>query len=165
MPDPSPAMIVRGSHPAENTLSIAEIADRLAQIRACEAHLRTELPPDNPHNAVLRLSDVTRYIGCTYNEVLLWFPSIPRQRHRLVDRPPPKKAVPLSSARQLDFSRFFQGLDQGTLVKARVGDMWRVVGRYESGLAKMAPAPGTEARSRQITMRIDPETLGLRFTK
>jgi len=146
-------------------LSVAEIGERLAKIRAGEAHLRAELPPDNPHNAVLRLSDVTRYIGCTHNEVLMWFPQMPRSRHRLVTRPPPRKAVPLPPERQRDFSRFFHGLDAGTLLKARVGDTWRLVGRYESGLAQMAPAPGTQARSRQITMTIDRETLGLRFTK
>jgi hypothetical protein len=161
--DPTPAMIVRGSHPAENTLSVTEISRRLSQIRQGEAHLRAELPVDNPHNAILRLSDVTRYIGVRPNEVFLWFPDMLRVTHRLRDRPPPKKAVPLPPARQQDFSRFFRGWDAGTIVKARVGQDWRLVGRHEPGVEKVASAQSPQAPSRVLTMRIDPATLGLRF--
>jgi hypothetical protein len=146
-------------------LSVAEISHRLSQVREGEAHLRTELPVDSPHNAILRLTDITRYIGVRPNEVFLWFPEMTRVTHRLRDRPPPTKAQTLPPERQRDFSRFFHGWDAGTLIKARVGEQWRLVGRYESGMAPLAPEARAQARSRTLTMTIDPATLGLRFVK
>lgn len=147
---------------SHDPLAIHEIARRLSEIRQGEAHLRAELPPDNPHNAILRLADVTRYIDVRTNEVWLWFPDMWRSRHRLVTRAAPKKAVPLPPSRQLDFSRFFRAWDQGLLVKARIGDEWRIVHRHQDspplGASKAPPAG-----SRVHTMTIDRETLGLRF--
>ena len=144
---------------SHEVLSQAEIARRLSAIREGESHLRTELDPDSPHNAILRFRDVTRYIGVRENEVWLWFPEMWRVKHRLVKHPPPRKAVPLPPARQRDFSRFFYAWDKGNLVKARAGDEWRITHRH-TPLAKM-DAPARPQRS--IEMRIDRETLGLRF--
>jgi hypothetical protein len=140
-------------------LSQGEISRRLSEVRQGEAHLRNELDPASPHNAILRFRDVTRYIGLRENEVWLWFPDMWRSKHRLVTRPAPKKAVALPAARQLDFSRFFKAWDAGLITKARVGDEWRLVNRH-TPLAQMAPAPSAKE---PIVMRIDPQTLGLRF--
>jgi hypothetical protein len=140
-------------------LSVAEIGRRLSAIREGEAHLRTLLPLESPYNAILRLRDVTRYIGLRENEVFLWFPTMTRLKmpHRRRERPPPAKATPLPPERQWDFTRFFRAWDAGLVVKARVGDEWGIVGRH-SALAQVAAAP-----RKTIEMRIDRETLGLRF--
>jgi hypothetical protein len=132
-------------------------------VRAGEAHLRTELPVDNPHNAILRLADITRYIGVHPNEVWLWFPEMLRYRHRLVTRPAPKKPVPLPCARQHDFSRFFKAWDAGVIVKARIGDEWRIVARHREDPLSLGAAARAQAPARLIEMKIDRETLGLRL--
>lgn len=143
-------------------LSVAQICHRLSLIREGEAHLRAELPPENPHNAVLRLRDVTRYIDCRANEVLLWFPTMTRVSHRLRDRPPPKKAVPLPAARQWDFSRFFWGFDEGRIIKARVGDEWKIISRHSHPLP-LGAAARQEAPAKRLDMRIDLTALGPRL--
>jgi hypothetical protein len=145
-----------------DVLSIAEITRRLSQIRDGEAHLRTELPLDNPHNAVLRLFDVTRYIGVRPNEVFLWFPTMTRVKHRLRDRPPPKKALPIPAERQREFSRFFNAWDRGMLVKARIADEWRIVSRHQDA-SSLGAAPGPQVPPRMIDMSIDPATGRLKF--
>jgi hypothetical protein len=144
-------------------LSVAEIARRLSAVREGEAHLRTELPPQNPHNAVLRLSDITRYIATTPNQIFLWFPTMARVRHRLRDRPPPAKAVPIPERWQREFSRFFRGWESGNLIKAQVAGEWKIIGRASEGMAKMAPTPSAQGPVRSIAMRIDMTTLGPRL--
>jgi hypothetical protein len=144
------------------TLSQVEICNRLSAIRQGEAHLRNELDLDNPHNAVLRLRDLARYIGVTINEVWLWFPDMWRSTHRLVTRPAPKKAIRLPLERQRAFSNFFHAWDRGLIVKARVGDEWRICHRHQDESSLGATAR-PQADTRVITMKIDRDTLGLRF--
>jgi hypothetical protein len=131
-------------------------------VREGEAHLRAELPTDNPHNRILRLRDITEYIGVRPNEVWAWFPDMWRSDHRLVTRPAPKKAIPLPESQQRAFSRFFHEWDSGLLVKARVGDEWRIVHRHQDSVP-VGAAAGSQAPARVIEMRIDRETLGLRL--
>ena len=149
---------------SHDILSVAEISRRLSQVRDGEAHLRTELPLDNPHNAILRLTDVTRYIGVRPNEVFLWFPQMRRNvlMYGTKSRPPPKKAVPLPPERQREFSRFFTAWDSGLLLKARIGDEWRILSRHPHELP-LGPAPGPPTPPRTIHMTIDRKTLGLKF--
>lgn len=152
------------AHHEVAVLSIAELSRRLSQVREGEMHLRTELPADNPHNAILRMRDITRYIGVTPNQLLLWFPFMVRVRHRLRDRPAPTKARPMQEKWQREFSRFFYGWDRGTLIKAQVGGEWQIIGR-SSGMAQMAPAPSSQVPHRVHSMRIDVATLGLKLEK
>lgn len=144
------------------SLSVEQICRRLSQVRQGEDHLKAELPLENPHNAVLRLHDIARYIGVRKNEVWLWFPQMWRSRHRTMKHAPPKKALPLPLERQRDFSNFFQAWDAGRIVKARVGDEWRIVSRHQNP-SPLGPAPGPKADERTIKMVIDRETLGLRL--
>jgi hypothetical protein len=146
-----------------DVLSLAEISRRLSQVREGEAHLRRELPVGNPHNAILRLRDITRYIGATENQVFLWFPTMVRMQHRLRDRPPPTKAAPMPERWQREWSRFFKAYEAGQLVKAQVGGEWQIIGRTDQTLAQVDAAPRPQAHARVIGMRIDMTTLGPRL--
>jgi hypothetical protein len=87
------------------------------------------------------------------------FSQAPRPEPKGKDKPADKLEI---AERQTALSRFFYGWDQGTLVKARVGDEWRICNRHASLHAHPAPSPPAAPR-KVITMRIDRETLGLRF--
>jgi hypothetical protein len=143
-------------------LSLAELSRRLSSVRSGEAHLRTGLPPDNPHNAILRLLDITRYIGVPMNRIFEWFPTMSRVEHRLRDRPAPKKAKPIPEEWQRELSRFFYAWDRGTLKKAQVGGEWQIIGRHQTS-PQMDVTPRPQAPPRVLTMRIDLTTLGPRL--
>jgi len=114
-------------------------------VRAESVHLRDTLPPDNPHNRVLRVIDIARYIGVS----AAWL------RMQTTGN---SVYHTMQESRQLELSRFFQGWDQGTLIKARVGNAWQIVNR--ATLAQMAAAPGSPGKVHQCV--IDLQTLGLR---
>lgn len=118
-------------------LSVAEIDRRFKKIVADSAHLRTSLPPDSPYNAVLRVADIVRYIGVNS-----------RDGRAFIKR------------YQRELSLFFKAWDHGNLVKARVGDTWKIVHRHtgDTTLAKVAAAPGKERPP--IQCRIDMSVIG-----
>jgi hypothetical protein len=144
-------------------LSVAELSRRLSEVRQGEMHLKALLPVDNPHNAILRTRDITRYIGCTHQALLLWFPEMTRLKMpHLVDRPVVKSQL-LPEKWQRELSRFFKAWDAQNLIKARVGGEWQLIGRHTS-LAPLGTPAGPKADARVITMRIDVKTLGLKIT-
>lgn len=150
---------------SHDTLSIAELERRLSEVRSGEMHLRTQLPKENPHNAILRIRDITRYTGISLTELYQMFPRMQRIEHRLANTNPPPgltRQPPKAAHWQREFSRFFFGWDQGTLIKARLGDEWKIVGKYQhQTLAKMDAAPLPQAGP--IRMRIDVTALGPRL--
>ena len=150
---------------SHDILSIDGLTRRLSEVRRAEEHLKRELPPDSPHNLILRLADIIAYTGIPYPWIRRQFPEMyrmPSVRPRgknLTDKPVDKHEI---EARQRDLSRFFYGWDRGTLVKARIGNEWRICNRHPDS-PPMAAAARPAPDARVIGMRIDPETLGLRF--
>jgi len=130
-------------------LSKAELRRRLDQVRQESYHLKERLPPDSPHNALLRLSDIARYIGVTR----AWL-------RMMTDGANPSHDM--SEERQVELSRFFQAWDRGLLVKARVADEWNIVSRYgaDSQWSKVARTQGAPGKIHRLT--IDLSTLGLK---
>lgn len=146
-------------------MSVAEIERRLHEVRQGELHLKTELPPDNAHNAVLRYADICRYLQLDQPNLLKCFPDLPRHNHRLwrARGPTATVAAPLPAAWQRNLSRFFHGWDSGALTKAQVHGKWCIVGRHET--SPLASAPRAQGPTRVLTMRIDPKTLGLKLER
>lgn len=99
--------------------------------------------------SVLRILDIERYIDVNAELFYRCFLT-PAGRGRL-------QKVPAELQRRV--SNFLQALESGAIVKAKVDGKWQLVHRNQT-LAQMA-APAGEAR--KIEMRIDRETLGLRF--
>ena len=130
-------------------LSKAELRRRLDQVRQESYHLKERLPPDSPHNALLRLSDIARYIGVTR----AWL-------RMMTDGANPSHDM--SEERQVELSRFFQAWDRGLLVKARIADEWKIVPRHapDSQWSKVARAQGAPGKIHRLT--IDLSTLGLK---
>ena len=130
-------------------LSKAELRRRLDQVRQESYHLKERLPPDSPHNALLRLSDIARYIGVTR----AWL-------RMMTDGANPSHDM--SEERQVELSRFFQAWDRGLLVKARVADEWNIVSRYgaDSQWSKASRPQGAPGKIHRLT--IDLSTLGLK---
>ena len=110
------------------------------QIGEESAHLKIRLEIGNPHNAILRLTDVAAYIGLT-NSAIYQF----------------RSGAQMTSDRQQQFSRFFWGWDSGNLVKAQTPAGWRIVNRHASGagLAQMACPTGPQAARKAFDLRID----------
>lgn len=151
-----------------DVLSFAHLTRRLSEVRQGEEHLKRVLPVDSPHNAILRLADIVAYTQIPYPWLRRQFPDMHRFEFPRAPRPAPKGNEKPSDPheieeRQRDLSRFFYGWDQGTLIKARVGNEWRIVGRHSDthslGAAPRPPAPAGKV----IAMQIDRTTLGLRF--
>jgi hypothetical protein len=152
---------------SHDVLSLAGLSRRLSEVRRGEEHLKKKLPVDSPHNVILRLKDICAYTLVPYEWVRRIFPEMYRFEFPDAPRPSPQgKDKPVDKheigERQRALSRFFYGWDQGTLVKARIGNEWKIVGRYQDA-APLGGAPRPAADARQISMRIDPESLGLRF--
>jgi hypothetical protein len=145
-------------------LPLITLERRLSEVRRGEFHLRRELPLDNPYNAVLRFTDILRYIDVQAWEVFSMFPGLERVYNRMKpDRKPnlKKKVTGRKDELQLRLSQFFHGWDNGSLLKRCVGSKWLIVGRHDGeGLAKMDAAPRPQADARSIKMRIDLTTLG-----
>lgn len=146
-------------------LSLVELERRLSEVRRGEFHLRRELPLDNPHNAVLRFSDVARYIDVQLPEMYQAFPGMERVYNRMKPDRKVKKTFSKGSARrdeiQLRLSQFFHGWDNGSLVKQCDGKRWLILSRHGSEkLAQVDAAPRPQAIARDIKMRIDMTTLG-----
>jgi hypothetical protein len=124
---------------SREALAQAEICRRLEAIRE---HSRS----------VLLIRDIQRYIGV--NAELFY---------RCFLTPPGKgrlQKVPEDVQRRI--SNFLEALEAGHIVKAKVDGEWKLVHRNQA-LAQVAPAAREKAPARRIEMRIDPETLGLRF--
>jgi hypothetical protein len=119
-------------------LSCAELKRRFRTIVADSSHLKSKLPLDSPHNALLRLIDVARYIGG---------PRASMDGDAYLKR------------HQRALSLFFKAWDHGNLVKARIGDTWQIIHRHTgtTSLAQVAPAPREE---RPIQCRIDLSVIG-----
>lgn len=148
-------------------MSFVALTRRLSEVRLGEAHLKRRLPVSSPYNAVLRLIDILNYTGIPYPWILRMFPELLRLESGmrppapcLTDAPADKHEI---HERQRELSRFFYGWDQGTLVKARIGDEWKIVGRYQDACSLGAAPRPQAAAGKVISMRIDPATLGLRF--
>jgi hypothetical protein len=154
-----------GSH---EVLSLVELTRRLSEVRRGEEHLKTRLPRDSEHNRILRLADIVAYTGIPYPWLRRQFPEMYRFEFPDAPRPKPKGHEKPSdkteiAARQTLLSRFFYGWDQGTLIKARIGNEWTIIGRHSDEVS-LGPAPRQEAPAgKMISMRIDRATLGLRF--
>jgi hypothetical protein len=149
-------------------LSFGELSRRLSEVRRGEEHLKQILPVDSPHNVILRLRDILAYTGIPYPWVRRQFPEMHRFEFIGAARPQPKGLdMPATTheihERQRELSRFFYGWDRGTLVKARIGDEWRIVGRHQDAVSLgAAPRPSPHA-GKMIAMRIDPNTVRLTF--
>ena len=150
-------------------LSFVALTQRLSAVRRGEEHLKRQLPVASPHNAILRLLDIVAYTHIPYPWLRRQFPDMhrfefpdaPRPKPRGKDKPADQHEI---EERQRELSRFFFAWDQGTLVKARVGDEWRIVNRHSHALPLgTAPRPVADG-GKLITMRIDRATLGLKLT-
>ena len=124
-----------------------ELRALLDKVKEDARHLRRDLPVDSPHNSVLRLQDIARYIGWPI--------------HRLYDR----AGWRLTNTDRRKLAAVFQQLNKGRLVKRRVGDEWKLVpteGPASEALAKMVASPGpkADAPAKTLTMRIDPLVIG-----
>lgn len=146
-------------------MSFAELTRRLSEVRRAEEHLKMLLPVDSPHNAILRLREILAYTHIPYEWARRQFPEMYRFKSL---RPPPKgNERPADKheieERQIALSRFFYAWDRGTVIKARVGNEWRLVARHQDAVP-LGAAPRPPAAPRKvIEMHIDRETLGLRF--
>lgn len=151
---------------SHEVMSLHELSRRLSEIRRGEEHLKHILPLDSEHNAILRLKDILAYTGIPYPWVRRQFPEMHRFDFPSAPRPKPQgKDKPADQheieERQRELSRFFYGWDHGTLVKVRVHDRWAIINRH--GVSLDTPAPPPAPAGKMISMRIDPESLGLRF--
>jgi hypothetical protein len=152
--------------PNHQVMSFAELTRRLGEVRLGEAHLKTQLPPDSDWNRTLRLKDIIAYTGIPYPWLLRQFPEMPRlksirdRERKGGDSPVDKHEI---EQRQRELSRFFYGWDAGTLIKARIRDEWKIVGRYQDAESLGAPPRPQAHAGKVIAMRIDPESLGLKF--
>lgn len=150
-------------------LSCAAIRRRLNTLIAESAHLRKTLPPDSPHNAVLRLSDVARYIRVPALNLQRAISEKP-SRHlcrrgcaTLYDCERDSRCDTLAGKWQLELSRFFWALDRGNIRKIRVGDEWRIENSHkgDGALPQVVPAPlPTAATRKPFELRIDLTKLG-----
>jgi hypothetical protein len=151
-----------------DVLSLDCLSRRLSEVRRGEEHLKKDLPPDSSFNAILRLRDILAYTAIPYPWIRRQFPEMYRFEFVGAARPEPKgKDKPATKheihERQRELSRFFYGWDKGTLVKARVGDEWKIVGKYQDATS-LGGAPGPQAHAgKMIAMRIDPNTVRLTF--
>lgn len=153
--------------PNHDILSLRELTRRLSEVRQGEEHLKRNLPVDSPHNRILRLRDIVAYTHIPYPWLRRQFPEMHRFEFPDAPRPKPKgNDKPATQheieERQRELSRFFYGWDRGTIIKTRVGEKWEIVGRHPSLSLDPAPRPPGPA-DKVHTMRIDRETLGLRF--
>jgi hypothetical protein len=152
---------------SNEVMSWAHLSRRLSDVRAGEEHLKTRLPVASAYNATLRLGDIVAYTHIPYPWLRRQMPDMRRFGFEHAPRPPPSgKEKPADrheiEERQRVLSRFFYGWDCGTLIKARLGDEWRIVNRHPHPLA-LGAAARAPSDARVIGMRIDPATLGLRF--
>lgn len=125
-------------------LSQREIRRRLRAIWTQTEHLRKDLPPDNPHNQVVTIRDIAAYIQEPFRILL---------DTRLEEVPPrctkrcvtinecPKRCRGYNKLQQMRLSKFFNGWDHGTLVKAQVAGKWLIVDRSHAPLAQMDATP------------------------
>ena len=150
-----------------DVLSLDALSRRLSEVRRGEEHLKMILPVDSPYNSILRLRDILAYTQIPYPWVRRQFPEMYRFEFVGAARPEPKgKDKPATAheihERQRELSRFFYGWDLGTLVKARVGNEWQIVGRYQDAVSLGAKAGAQIAAGKVITMTIGPDNR-LRF--
>jgi hypothetical protein len=151
-----------------DVLSFAHLTRRLSEVRQGEEHLKQVLPVASAHNAILRLADIVAYTGIPYPWLRRQFPDMHRFEFPRAPRPAPKGNEKPSDPheieeRQRELSRFFYGWDRGTLIKARVGNEWRIVGRHSDAVPLRAAPRETAPPGKMIAMQIDRATLGLRF--
>ena len=114
-------------------LSIAECRRRLLEVEAGSAHLKLSLPKDSPHQAVLRVIDIARYIGIN-NATLR----------------PQMKSAPIGPERQKELTRFFKAWDAGVLVKALYDGKWQILNRIHGAAPALPPA-----QKPPLTMKIE----------
>jgi hypothetical protein len=155
----------------EHISSLSELRRRVRKVQEDSNFLRKKLTPESPYNAVLRVVDITRYIGCGNSDLADFAPDAPPPKWKCAcgsvehcQRQPRCRTLGPTIQRKL--SGFFRGWDSGALVKANVLGEWRVVSRHSS-YATLAPVDakaGAKIRP-AIPMRIDPATLGLKVGK
>lgn len=145
-------------------MSLEELCRRLSEVRRGEEHLKMHLPLDSPHNAILRLRDIVAYTQVEDRWMRDQFPDMYRltmpHSPNCIRRSGEKQRKPIDKAqiedRQRELSRFFYGWDAGTLVKMRVGDGWRIVGRHQNQVPLgAAPRPAADARMIQMAIGSD----------
>jgi hypothetical protein len=140
-------------------LSQREIRRRLRAVWAQSEHLRRDLPPDNPHNQIVTIRDIAAYIQEPFRILL---------DTRLEDVPPrctrgcvtinecSKRCRGYNKLQQMRLSKFFNGWDHGTLVKAQVAGKWLIVDRSHVHAAGNASLEKVAAASRPpISRRIE----------
>jgi len=143
-------------------MSIRECRRRLREVYDAQAHLKERLPPDSPHNTILRFRDVAEYLRVKIS----WLRYV-----RLQETPPGCPwACPTCDAcrvgppcRRMDpclqrqLSNFFRDWDNGRLTKVRHDDAWFIVrvSDARAGLAQMASQARAHAQARQLNMKID----------
>jgi hypothetical protein len=143
-----------------DVLSLDALSRRLSEVRRGEEHLKMILPVDSPYNSILRLRDILAYTQIPYPWVRRQFPEMHRFEFVGAARPEPKgKDKPATAheihERQRELSRFFYGWDLGTLVKARVGDEWKIVGRYQDQSSLGAPPRPQAHAGKMISVGVD----------
>lgn len=121
-------------------LSQREIRCRLRDIWTQSEHIKRNLPPENPYNQVVTIADIAAYIREPYRILL---------DTRLEEVPPrctkgcislqecPKRCRGYTQLQQTRLSKFFNGWDHGTLVKAQVAGKWLIVDRSHAPLAQV----------------------------
>jgi hypothetical protein len=133
-----------------------ELRRRLREVYEASVHLAGRIPVDNPHNATLRVHDIARFINAECDWLL----------YKRVEAPPPRCTFGCPSVNecrkkpacrdiepfmQRQLTAFFKGWDSGNLVKARVGNEWRVVSREtiprHAALASLVAAAGTQGKT------------------
>jgi hypothetical protein len=149
-------------------LSFEALTRRLSEVRRGEEHLKRNLPLASEHNRILRLNDICAYTGIPYPWIRRQFPDMYRMEFPDAPKPAPSgRDKPATKheieERQRELSRFFYGWDRGTLVKARVRDEWKIVGRYQDAVPLGAAARPERPPGKILEMRIDLETFALRF--
>lgn len=128
-------------------LSVRELRKRLRKVYAESYHLAHNLPqkhPDSPHNRILTLVDIARHLELSRRWLHHQMKEEPTERcefscptvNECRLRPPCRKIEPYEQKR---LSQFFLSWEAGTLVKARIGDEWKITPRH-TALAQMAPA-------------------------
>lgn len=145
--------------------SIRELRRRLREVYDASSHLKARLPVDSPHNALLTINDIAvftaQHCGWLRQQRLSTPPDKCQAGCRIVEE---CRATPtcrrMDACLQVKLSAFFQGWDDGSLLKARVGDTWCVCARehLNPALAKMAAAQRAQVEvnpSRVLNMKID----------
>lgn len=111
------------------------------------------MPPENPHNQSVTIRDIAAHIREPYRILLdTRLEEAPNRctRKCATINECPNRCRGYTQLQQERLSKFFQGWDRGTYVKAQVAGRWLIVDRSHTALEKVAAA-----QRPQITRRIE----------